>query len=117
MLGEIVDINGLDMLQQQDRERLRTFLETVKSRAPVMHMSFSTDPSPEFVAKLMAWLRQEIHPQLLLTVGLQPTIGAGCVVRTTNRYFDFTLRQSFAQKRDLLLSQLVRQPEEQSHGR
>ena len=64
-------------------------------------MSFSADPSVTFLTKLMTWLRQEIHPQVLLTVGLQPTIGAGCILRTTNRYFDFSLRQDFANKRTM----------------
>jgi F0F1-type ATP synthase delta subunit len=69
-------------------------------------MSFSADPSPQFTQKLAAWLRQEIHPFVLLQVGLQPNIGAGCVVRTTNKYFDFSLRERFKSKRPLLMEKL-----------
>jgi hypothetical protein len=47
---------------------------------------------------------------------LQPTLGAGCVVRTTNRQFDFSLRQDFARKRDLLLEKLVPEAPQKSEA-
>jgi hypothetical protein len=62
------------------------------------------------MAKLTAWLRTNIHPTLLITVGLQPGIGAGCVVRTANKYFDLSLGKSFVKKRELLMQRL-RDPE------
>ena len=55
----------------------------------------------------MAWLRREIHPVVLLTVGLQPSIGAGCIVRSTNKQFDFSLREDFLKKHDLLMAKIV----------
>ncbi|MEK7603477.1 MAG: hypothetical protein AAB459_04545, partial [Patescibacteria group bacterium] len=88
LLDQAIEINKLNLLTNDDRNQLRQFLKTVYQEAPVMHMSFSADPSPNFTQKLVAWLRQEIHPFVLLQVGLQPNIGAGCVVRTTNKYFD-----------------------------
>lgn len=110
LMDQLVEANGLNLLQKTDRQQLQTFLQAVKDRAPVLHMSFSADPSPTFLDKLTAWLRREIHPQVLLSIGLQPTIGAGCVVRSTNHYFDFSLRQDFAKKRELLLQQLAAPP-------
>lgn len=107
LMDQIVQLNGLNLLQEADRIVLQSFLAVIKVKAPVMHMSFSFDPSPAFTEKLMAWLRQEIHPNLLLSTGLQPTIGAGCVVRTNNRYFDFSLRQEFTRKRGLLVAALA----------
>lgn len=107
LLGQIMELNGLNLLHKSDRQRLLRFLETVRDRAPVLHMSFSSDPSPAFMEKLLAWLRQEIHVQVLVTVGLQPTIGAGCIVRSTNRYFDFSLRQDFVSKQAMLLDALT----------
>ena len=67
-----------------------------------MHISFSADPSPLFTQKLIAWLRSEIHPLVLLQIGLQPNMGAGCVVRTSNKYFDFSLRDRFKSKGEML---------------
>lgn len=106
LMDQTVEFNRLNLLSQADRAHLKQFLESIKRRAPVIHMSFSADPSPRFLEQLMTWLRKEIHPAVLLTIGLQPNIGAGCILRTTNKQFDFSLRQSFKKKRNLLLERL-----------
>lgn len=110
LMEQTVELNGVNLLHAEDRNALKTFLEAVRKQAPVMHFSFSADPSQTFLEKLVVWLRREIHPVVLVNVGLQPNIGAGCIVRTTNKQFDFSLRQDFAKKRDLLLKQLSTQP-------
>lgn len=107
LMDQIAEANKLNLLQKLDRAELEHFLTTIKEKAPVLHMSFSADPSIAFLEKLMAWLRREIHPSVLLTIGLQPTIGAGCILRTTNRQFDFSLREDFVSKRDILLSKIA----------
>lgn len=104
LMEQTLHLNKLDLLKSADRQSLQQFLGKIKDHAPALHMSFSADPPPAFTEKLMTWLRREIHPQLLLTIGLQPTIGAGCIVRTTNKQFDFSLRQDFLNQRELLLS-------------
>jgi F0F1-type ATP synthase delta subunit len=73
----------------------------------VLHISFSADPSVSFLEKLMAWLRKEIHPLVLVTVGLQPSIGAGCIIRSTNKQFDLSLRQDFKKKQDMLRDKIL----------
>ena len=92
LFDEVVQVNKVNVLHEDERLRLYHFLTDVRKDAPTVHMSFSADPSPAFTQRLIAWLRAEIHPVVLLQVGLQPNIGAGCVVRTTNKYFDFSLR-------------------------
>jgi hypothetical protein len=109
LIDRTAELNKLNLLHENDRKQLRTALETIKREAPLLHISFSTDPSSDFIEKLMAWLRREIHPVLLVTIGLQPNIGAGCVIRGTNHYFDFSLRQDFANKREMLIASLVPQ--------
>lgn len=106
LMDRTLELNKLDLADGSQRQQLTTFLTGVKAKAPLLHMSFSADPSPKFLEQLLTWLRSELHPSLLLTVGLQPNIGAGCIVRSTNKYFDFSLRQDFAKKRDLLLEKL-----------
>jgi hypothetical protein len=110
MMDKTIEQNNLNLLQESDRKALSGLLSAAKERAPKLHISFSADPSPVFIDKLVGWLRKEIHPFLLLSVGLQPTIGAGCMVRSINHRFDLSLRQDFAKKRDLLMQQLVQQP-------
>lgn len=107
LMDELLATNKLNLLQPAERAALQKNLQHIRDKAPVLHISFSADPTTAFLEKLMVWLRRELHPQVLLTVGLQPTIGAGCIMRSTNKYFDLSLRQSFAKKHDLLLAKLA----------
>ncbi len=107
LMDELVQLNKLNPLVEADRKRLLLFLKTVRAKAPVIHMSFNADPSPLFSQKLMTWLRQEIHPLILLQTGLQPGLGAGCAVRTNSKYFDFSLRENFTKKKGLLLEKII----------
>jgi len=101
-LDQLGQLNKLNLVSADDRQRLKLFLDAVKAQAPRLHVSFSADPPEAFIEKLMAWLRREIHGLVLITIGLQPNIGAGCVIRSTNKYFDLSLRQDFEKKRSLL---------------
>ena len=106
LLDEMVAANKLNLLQTADRDKLRDFLKTIRTKAPILHISFNSDPSPIFQQRLITWIRQQMHPYILLQIGLHPSIGAGCVVRTTNKFFDFSLRQKFSEQRMLLISKL-----------
>lgn len=107
LLDETIQANKLNVLVEDDCKKLLKLLKDTYAHAPILHMSFGADPSPAFTQKLIAWLRTEIHPQVLLQIGLQPNIGAGCLVRTTNKYFDFSLRHRFVERRELLVKALV----------
>jgi F0F1-type ATP synthase delta subunit len=98
--------NKLNLLLEADRKQLLEFLRRLDSAAPRLHISFSADPAPAVMEKLMTFLRQEIDSRLLVTIGLQPTLGAGCIVRGNSKLFDFSLREDFARKRSLLAEQL-----------
>ena len=95
--------NTKNLLLEADREELAAFLKKVSEKAPVIHISLAADPSSTFTAKIVAWLRTNIHPYALLQLGLQPSIAAGCVLRTDNKTFDFSLRHRFEDQRDLLV--------------
>jgi hypothetical protein len=106
LLDETVQVNKLNLLHEDERARLIEFVTQVRTKAPIVHISFSADPSPMFTGKLITWLRSEVHPLILLQLGLQPNIGAGCVLRTTNKYFDFSLRERLKQKGGVLAETL-----------
>ena len=106
LLNELAESNKLDLRDAATREHLIAFLSDVAQNAPVLHISFATDPSAAFLQKVVKWLRQNIHSSILVQVGMQPTIAAGCVVRTTNKYFDLSLRRSFAKHGDDLVKAL-----------
>jgi len=100
--------NQLNLLVAADRARLAVFLKGVRDKAPRIHISFAADPSSAFIQKIVSWFRINIHPLTILQVGLQPTIAAGCVIRSTNKYFDLSLRKHFDKQRGML-TESVRQ--------
>lgn len=105
-LREIVDQNKLDLTQEKQRDALVALLETGLKHAPVVHISLPSEPSMAFTSKLVLWLRKNIHPMLLVQLGLQPTLAAGCTVRTPTHYYDFSLRQHLLSKKSVLIQKL-----------
>jgi len=106
LLDALATDNNMQLLQSEHRTYLTNFLQAVEKEAPNVHISFAVDPSSAFTVKIVTWLRDNIHPFTLLEVGLQPTIAAGCIVRTTNKIFDFSLRERFTNSHDLLIKSL-----------
>ncbi len=106
LLDAIIVVNKIDLVDQEQRGSLMQRFVSMQESAPVMHISFSVDPPGAYVQKIVAWLRENIHPQILVRVGLQPSIGAGCIVRTTNKAFDFSLRKYFDSKHEFFVSKL-----------
>lgn len=103
LLEQLAAENNLDLRAPDVRRSAAGFLQQVLEHAPSVHISFATDPSAAFTAKIVGWLRTNIHPYTLLQLGLQPSIAAGCVVRTANKTFDLSLRSRFTEQHDLLL--------------
>ena len=106
LMDQVIASNQLNLLQEQDRQWIVSSFQEMNEAAPVLHISFSVDPPGSHVQKIVAWLRENIEPSALVTVGLQPNIGAGCVVRTTNKIFDMSLREFFASKRGFFVEKL-----------
>lgn len=106
-LQDLTEANDLHLLHESDRVRATRVLTTLQKTAPVLHISFASDPSAAFIQKLLVYVRQNIYQYTLVQVGLQPSIGAGCVVRTNNKMFDFSLRRHLVDNRKLLLESLA----------
>jgi F0F1-type ATP synthase delta subunit len=105
-LAVIISENKLNILHKKDRLAIDAFLKDVRKKAPLIHISFATDPKPDFLMKLITWFRTNAHPYVLLQVGLQPNIAAGCVLRTTNKYFDFSFKEHFEESKAKLATAL-----------
>lgn len=105
-MDAVCNANELNLLHGSDREVLHESLKFLKDHAPSMHISFAASASPQAVQKIVAWLREHIDPLALVQVGLSPAIVAGCVVRTPNRQFDFSLRRRLDEKKPLLIEQI-----------
>lgn len=113
-LDELATLNKLNLLHDTVRHELAQYLEYMRTQVPVVHVSFASDPSSASLQKIVVWLRRNIRPDILVHVGLQPNIVAGCVVRTTNRYFDFSLRKHLQDQTPFLLDALT-PPTELTH--
>jgi F0F1-type ATP synthase delta subunit len=102
-LDQLARENGVNLLEVNSRSQLIAQLDAVYQKAPSFHISFAVEASPKALERILLWLRQNVHPQLLLQVGLQPAIAAGCVLRTTNKIFDMSLRSRLTQHTDYLV--------------
>ena len=106
MLEETAETNKLNLLDSANRDQLKKTLEEIHDHAPVAHISFASDPQAAFLHKIITWFRKEVHPLLLLQIGLQPSIAAGCILRTENKMFDFSLRRHLNDNRNALADKI-----------
>lgn len=105
-LDQLCESNGANLLDAGHRKALMSSLESLIQQAPNLHISFATEPLPREVEPILVWMRDNIHPHTLLQVGVQPSIAAGCILRTPNRMFDLSLRVHL-QKQAHLLGQMI----------
>jgi F0F1-type ATP synthase delta subunit len=105
-LEALAEVNDADLLALEDRQRLQAFLVSLQQHAPVLHISFAAEPSAAFTSRIVGWLRANVSKYVLLQVGLQPSIAAGCVLRGTNKVFDMSLRR-YLQDQKPLMAQLM----------
>lgn len=101
-LRAVATENQVNLRSTKHCEILLGQLESLKDKAPSVHVSFPVEPNAEILQKLVNWFRQEIDPHVVIQVGIQPTIAAGVVLRTPNKQFDFSLRQHLYRNRDKL---------------
>lgn len=102
MLEGLAEANGLSLLNATHRKHLIGNLEKIKTSGKKIHISFAVEPAPAVMQKIVIWLRENIAADLIINVGVQPTISVGCVVRTTNKVFDMSLRHRFADSKKML---------------
>ena len=106
MMGDVLRQNDLNLLKPEDRVKLKFILTTIRNKSPVVHMSFSVSPNQKFLEKMISWMRQNVSEIIILQIGLQPNIGAGFTLRTSNKFFDFSLRQHMNDQKGLLINEL-----------
>jgi hypothetical protein len=95
--------NKVNLMDDNSRNGLIKNLELIRKNAPNIHISFAAEPAPRALEKILIWLRENIHSQTLLQVGLQPSIAAGCIVRTPNKVFDMSMRNNMKKQAPYLM--------------
>jgi hypothetical protein len=101
-MSDLADLNHLDLTQDDHRTTLKTQLKLLKTKGAVIHMVFAEEPNPEFMSKMVSWIREQLHPSALVQTGLQPGIVAGCIVRTPSHIYDFSISSVLKSKRPIL---------------
>jgi F0F1-type ATP synthase delta subunit len=103
LLDQVARENNYNLLEESHRKALYQELDQIIGTAPLLHISFAAEPSTQALEKILIWFRTNIHAQALLQVGLQPTIAAGCVLRTNNKVFDMSLRENLSKQKPFLV--------------
>lgn len=101
-LEGLAEANGFSLLDTVHRKHMIGKMHNLKLKVKKVHISFAVEPPPRVVRKIVLWMRDNIHPQLVVEVGVQPNISVGCVVRTTNKVFDMSLRNRFSSSKAIL---------------
>lgn len=90
----------------QNRTNLVKQLRLLKEKVPVIHMTFAVQSDPESLRQIVQWLRSTVHPQAVISVGLQPSLVAGVYLRTPNHVHDLSLRTLLTGQHDVLVKEL-----------
>jgi hypothetical protein len=105
-LADFLGQNQLVVETGQQWSELIKQLRALKENAPVIHMTFAVPADRESLQQLVAWLRSSVHPQAVVSVGLQPALVAGVNIRTTNRVHDLSMRSALKKSHGLLVKEL-----------
>lgn len=105
-LSVFLEVNGLVFETGQQRSALIKQLRILKDRVPVVHMTFAVEADRESLGQLVSWLREHVHKQAVIAVGLQPALVAGVYLRTPNHVHDLSLKAKLEGSRDLLVKEL-----------
>lgn len=98
--------NRLNLNDNNLRSTLIKQLHQLKDSAPVLHMTFAVEADNESLMQLAQWLRETVHPQALIAVGLQPGLIAGVYLRTPNHVHDMSLRHLLDGGHEVLVNDL-----------
>lgn len=105
-LTAFLDANPVVLENAKDREDYIKQLRLLKKNVHVMNMTFAVVADAESLQQLSAWIRDAIHPQIVLEAHLQPALVAGAYIRSQNHVFDFSVRNALKSKRGELKKEL-----------
>ena len=105
-LDEFLQQNDLSLDNDHVRTELVHQLRILKDKVPIIHMTFAVEADRESLGQLVQWLRESVHPQAVIDVGLQPALVAGVYLRTPNHIHDLSLRAKLQGSRDVLVKEL-----------
>lgn len=98
--------NSFTLNDSHARTALIQQIRILKDKVPVMHMTFAATADYESLQKIAQWLRASVHPQVVIAVGLQPSLVGGVYLRTPNHIHDMSLRTLLHGRSNVLVKEL-----------
>lgn len=105
-MNDFLAANNLEIGDTLQRAGLINQLRQLKANAPIAHVTFASLVDTESLRQITAWLRESVHPQAVIVVGLQPSLVGGVYIRTPNHVHDFSLRAQLAGHRDIIVKEV-----------
>lgn len=103
---DFFELNNWKVTNNTNRSKALGQLRTLRRNAPVTHLTFAADADEASLREIAGWLRQTVHPHVVLETGLQPGLVAGMYMRAQNRIFDYSLRSRLESQRSILIEAL-----------
>jgi F0F1-type ATP synthase delta subunit len=105
-LRQVADNLRLDIATHSGRLNAKEAITGYLEKAPLFHISFASEPPVDQLQRIVEWLRQNIHGLAVVQTVVQPAIIAGCIIRSSNKVFDFSVRESFKVAAPQLLNEV-----------
>lgn len=105
-LATLVRENNLEVTVEVLKS-LKNWLQHLLDHAPIVRFVFASDPNPEFLGRIVHWMRSESGQFVIIRYSIQPNIAAGCLLYTPARRYDFSLRQHLLDRADVFTKQLT----------
>ncbi len=106
LLMDFLHANRMQLGDGRVRSQLIAQLHHLTNVMPIVNVTFATEADADSLQKLVAWVRESVHPQAVIAVGLQPDLIGGVYVRTLNQVYDLSLRAQLKDARHLISEEL-----------
>ncbi len=87
-------------LNREGLDQLISTLEEYGTKAPHMHITLAALPPNKLKETLIAWCREHIAPDVLVTFDFDSTLLGGLVVRYGSRIFDWSFHRQIMAARE-----------------
>jgi hypothetical protein len=105
-MSQFLQQNSLNLDDSNERSEIIKQTRLLKDRVSVFKVTLAGPLKHEQLIELARWMRSSIHPQLVLAVGLQPSLVAGAHIRTPNKIFDFSFKAALEKNRNVLIDEI-----------
>lgn len=99
--------NALASLTLASQSKLVGYLKELLATSPQISLVVANMPNGEELAELTGWFRSHIHPHTTLHIAQNSDVIAGCVLRTDEAVYDFSLRSGLFANSEKLAKRLA----------